>query len=33
MAHEVVMDIATKFVLHKDVSVEVKKTGKNWEPF
>ena len=28
MAHEVVMDIATKFVLHKDVSVEVKKDGK-----
>ena len=28
MAHEVVMDIATKFGLHKDVSVEVKKDGK-----
>lgn len=28
MAHEVTMDIATKFVLHKDVKVEVKKDGK-----
>ena len=24
MAHEVVLDIATKFVLHKDVKIEVK---------
>lgn len=28
MAHEVLMDISTKFVLHKDVSVEIKKDGK-----
>ena len=27
MAHEVTMDISTKFVLHKDVTVEVKKDG------
>jgi hypothetical protein len=27
MAHEVTMDIATKFVLHKDVKVEVKSDG------
>lgn len=27
MAHEVTMDIATKFVLHKDVKVEVKSNG------
>ncbi|WP_130617421.1 hypothetical protein [Dyella amyloliquefaciens] len=27
MAHEVTMDISTKFVLHKDVKVEVKKNG------
>ncbi|QNK02889.1 hypothetical protein [Dyella telluris] len=27
MAHEVTMDISTKFVLHKDVKVEVKKDG------
>lgn len=27
MAHEVMMDIATKFVLHKDVKVEVKSDG------
>lgn len=29
MAHEVTLDIATKFVLHKDVKIEVKtNTGK-----
>jgi|GEM_PF-653614 len=28
MAHEVTLDIATKFVLHKDVKVEVKSGGK-----
>ena len=28
MAHEVTLDIATKFVLHKDVTVEVKKDGR-----
>lgn len=28
MAHEVTLDIATKFVLHKDVKIEVKTTGK-----
>lgn len=28
MAHEVTMDISTKFVLHKDVEIEVKKDGK-----
>lgn len=28
MAHEVTMDISTKFVLHKDVEVEVKKDGR-----
>ena len=28
MAHEVTLDIATKFVLHKDVTIEVKKNGK-----
>ena len=27
MAHEVTMDISTKFVLHKDVTVEIKKDG------
>ena len=27
MAHEVTLDIATKFVLHKDVTIEVKKDG------
>ncbi|MFC3815001.1 hypothetical protein [Lysobacter sp. GCM10012299] len=27
MAHEVTLDISTKFVLHKDVEVEVKKDG------
>jgi hypothetical protein len=27
MAPEVTLDIATKFILHKDVSVEVKKDG------
>lgn len=28
MAHEVSLDIATKFVFHKDVTIEVKKDGK-----
>ena len=28
MAHEVIMDVSSKFVLHKDVSVEIKKDGK-----
>ncbi|MCZ4312200.1 hypothetical protein O4H66_02180 [Comamonadaceae bacterium G21597-S1] len=28
MAHEVTMDISTKFVLHKDVKVDVKKDGR-----
>jgi hypothetical protein len=28
MAHEVTLDISTKFVLHKDVTVEVKKDGR-----
>ncbi len=28
MAHEVNLDISTKFVLHKDVKVDVKKNGK-----
>jgi len=28
MAHEITLDISTKFVLHKDVEVEVKKDGK-----
>ena len=28
MAHEVTMDISTKFVLHKDVEVEIKKDGR-----
>lgn len=28
MAHEVTMDISTKFVLHKDVELEVKKDGR-----
>ncbi|MET4569824.1 hypothetical protein [Rhodanobacter soli] len=28
MAHEVTMDISTKFVLHKDVTVDVKKDGR-----
>ena len=28
MAHEVTMDVSSKFVLHKDVSVEIKKDGK-----
>ena len=26
MAHEVTLDIATKFVLHKDVKIDVKNT-------
>jgi hypothetical protein len=25
MAHEVTMDISTKFVLHKDVTIDIKK--------
>lgn len=28
MAHEVTLDISTKFILHKDVTVEVKRNGK-----
>jgi len=28
MAHEVTLNISTKFVLHKDVEVEVKKDGR-----
>lgn len=28
MAHEVMLDIATKFVLHKDVKFEVKSNSK-----
>jgi hypothetical protein len=28
MAHEVTLDISTKFVLHKDVMVEVKENGR-----
>lgn len=28
MAHEVTLDISTKFVLHKDVTVHVKKDGR-----
>mgnify|MGYP001378640215 CR=1 FL=1 len=28
MAHEVTLDVATKFVLHKDVAVHVKKDGR-----
>lgn len=28
MAHQVTLDISTKFVLHKDVEVEVKKDGR-----
>lgn len=28
MAHEVTLDISTKFVLHKDVTIEVKKDGR-----
>lgn len=28
MAHEVTLDISTKFVLHKDVEIEVKKDGR-----
>jgi hypothetical protein len=33
MAHEVTMDIATKFVLHKDVVVEIKSDGKKLGSF
>ena len=28
MAHEVTLDISTNFVLHKDVTVHVKKDGR-----
>ena len=28
MAHQVILDISTKFVLHKDVEIEVKKDGR-----
>ncbi len=28
MAHEVTLDISTKFVLHKDVTIEIKKDGR-----
>ncbi|MDO4769409.1 MAG: hypothetical protein Q4A11_03470 [Brachymonas sp.] len=28
MAHEITLDISTKFVLRKDVTVDVKKDGK-----
>lgn len=28
MAHEVTLDISTRFVLHKDVEVDVKKDGR-----
>ena len=28
MAHEVTLDISTKFVLHKDETIEVKKDGR-----
>ena len=28
MAHEVTLGISTKFVLHKDVTIEVKKDGR-----
>ncbi|NWF34953.1 hypothetical protein HH110_18140 [Stenotrophomonas sp. SAM-B] len=28
MAHEVTMDLSTKFVLHKDVELEIKKDGR-----
>ncbi|WP_295919815.1 hypothetical protein [uncultured Xanthomonas sp.] len=28
MAHEVTLDISTKFVLHKDVTIDVKKDGR-----
>lgn len=28
MAHQVTLDISTKFVLHKDVEIEVKKDGR-----
>lgn len=27
MSHEVTMDVSTKFVLHKDVTVDIKKDG------
>ncbi|HHA2449133.1 hypothetical protein ACSMEB_10980 [Stenotrophomonas maltophilia] len=28
MAHEITMDLATKFVLHKDVELAVRKDGR-----
>lgn len=28
MAHQVTMNISTKFVLHKDVELEIKKDGR-----
>jgi hypothetical protein len=28
MAHEVTMDISTRFVLHKDVTIDVKRDGR-----
>ena len=28
MAHQVTLDIATKFVLHRDVTIEIKSDGK-----
>jgi len=28
MAHEITMDLSTKFVLHKDVELAVRKDGK-----
>ena len=28
MAHEIVLNLATKVVLHKDIEVEVRKDGK-----
>jgi hypothetical protein len=28
MAHEITLDISTKFVLHKDVTIDVKKDGR-----
>lgn len=28
MAHQIIMDVSSKFVLHKDVTVEVRKDGK-----
>lgn len=28
MSHELTLDIASKFILHKDVTIQVKKNGK-----